>query len=52
MKVCHMTSAHKNRDTRIFYKECTSLARNGYETYLVVQGDSFEQTGLPLVGVG
>lgn len=52
MKVCHMTSAHKNHDTRIFYKECTSLARNGYETYLVVQGDSFEENGVHVVGVG
>ena len=31
-----MTSVHPRYDTRIFYKECTSLAKAGYETYLLV----------------
>jgi glycosyltransferase involved in cell wall biosynthesis len=36
MKVCHLTSAHQRTDTRIFLKECTSLARYGYSVNLVV----------------
>jgi glycosyltransferase involved in cell wall biosynthesis len=34
--VCHLTSAHSRRDTRIFLKMCTSLAGNGYDTSLIV----------------
>lgn len=35
-KVCHLTSAHPDKDIRIFLKECVSLANAGYETYLVL----------------
>lgn len=35
-KVCHVTSAHPRYDTRIFYKECSSLANAGYEVTLLV----------------
>jgi glycosyltransferase involved in cell wall biosynthesis len=34
--VTHLTSAHPRYDTRIFLKECVSLARNGYQIALVV----------------
>ncbi|WP_085522135.1 glycosyltransferase family 4 protein [Tuberibacillus sp. Marseille-P3662] len=34
MKVCHITSVHIYNDTRIFVKECQSLAQH-YETHLV-----------------
>lgn len=51
-KVCHVTSAHPPRDVRIFRKECSSLARAGYDVYLVEQGDSGEENGVHLVGVG
>ena len=33
--VCHMTSVHHVSDPRIFLKECGSLARAGFETYLI-----------------
>jgi len=36
IKVCHMTSAHDRYDVRIFEKECSSLAKYGYEVSLVV----------------
>lgn len=51
-KVCHMTSAHGPEDVRIFHKECVSLARAGYETYLVQPGGSYEKNGVHLVGLG
>ncbi len=41
-KIAHLTSVHKRNDTRIFLKECTSLAANGFSVSLVVadgQGD-------------
>lgn len=51
-RVCHMTSAHDPEDVRIFGKECVSLARAGYETYLVESGESYEKDGVHIVGVG
>ncbi|WP_341301630.1 glycosyltransferase family 4 protein [Lysinibacillus sp. FSL H8-0500] len=35
MKICHLTSVHQVDDTRIFIKECSSLAEFGHEVYLV-----------------
>lgn len=35
IKVCHLTSVHPVEDVRIFHKECTSLAKNVYEVFLV-----------------
>lgn len=35
-KICHMTSVHKRDDTRIFHKECKTLAKEGYDVYLLV----------------
>lgn len=51
-KVCHMTSAHGPEDVRIFHKECVSLARAGYDVYLVQRGDSYEKDDVHIVGVG
>lgn len=38
MKICHLTSVHPHTDTRIFVKECKSLAKEGFEVHLVVPG--------------
>lgn len=52
IKVCHMTSAHGEEDVRIFHKECVSLAKAGYDTYLVERGGSREKDGVHIIGVG
>ena len=46
MKVAHLSSAHTRNDTRIFIKQCRSLAFYGYEVTLIVadgQGDEFKE---------
>ena len=52
IRVCHMTSAHGVEDIRIFHKECVSLTQAGYEVYLVQRGDSYEKSGVHIIGVG
>ena len=36
IKVVHITTVHKRFDSRIFYKECSSLANKGYEVFMIV----------------
>ncbi len=52
IKVCHLTSVHHSNDVRVFVKECTSLANNGYEVYLVAKGESRIQNHVHVIGVG
>ena len=42
MKVCHITTVHPQNDNRIFYKECISLKKEGYDVTLLVAGE-FDQ---------
>lgn len=39
-RIAHLTSAHPRHDTRIFVKQCRSLAAHGYEVTLVVADDA------------
>lgn len=53
-KIAHLTSVHSRYDTRIFLKECTSLAKTGYEVHLVVadgKGDE-QKNGVNIHDVG
>lgn len=44
IKIAHLTSVHPRYDTRIFLKECTSLANNSFIVSLVVaDGKGYEQ---------
>ena len=51
-RVCHLTSVHSSDDTRVFHKECVSLARAGYDVTLVAPGESREESGVHVIGVG
>lgn len=52
--IAHLTSVHPRTDTRIFLKECTSLANHGYTVSLVVAdgiGDE-EKNGVAIYDIG
>ena len=54
IKVVHITTVHKRFDSRIFYKECSSLANKGYEVFMIVadgKGDD-EVSGVKILDVG
>lgn len=53
-KVAHLTSVHPRNDTRIFFKQCVSLAAHGYQVNLVVAdgfGDA-QVSGVRIYDVG
>ncbi|MBC7454560.1 MAG: glycosyltransferase family 4 protein [Massilia sp.] len=53
-KIAHLTSAHPRYDTRIFIKQCRTLAAGGYDVTLVVadgNGDECKD-GVRIVDVG
>lgn len=50
--VCHITTIHPAKDTRIFQKECVSLAHKGYEVTLLAGNATTEQdSGVRTIGV-
>jgi len=53
-KICHMTCVHQRYDTRIFQKECRSLAANGFDVSLIVadgKGDEVKD-GVKIYDIG
>ena len=48
IKVCHLTVLHRLDDARVYYKECRSLAHNGFDVTLV----GFEDVAYDLVKDG
>ncbi len=52
MKVAHLTSVHSQHDTRIFHKQCKSLAAYGYDVSLVVKSDKDDvQDGIRILSI-
>ena len=45
MKIAHITSVHPQNDNRILYKECATLAENGYDITLIVSGGESQKIG-------
>jgi glycosyltransferase involved in cell wall biosynthesis len=37
-RIAHLSSAHSDGDVRIFHKECSSLAAEGFEVHLILSG--------------
>ncbi|MDB5933614.1 MAG: glycosyl transferase [Massilia sp.] len=53
-KVAHLTSVHRRNDTRIFLKQCRTLAAHGYDVTLVVADDAGDESndGVAIADVG
>ncbi len=51
IRICHVTSAHRPFDSRIFSKECISLSK-AYDVYLIAPNiDDCERDGIHVIGV-
>lgn len=50
--ICHITTIHPQFDTRIFQKECSSLAKMGYKVTLICnKGDSGVYDGVNVISL-
>jgi glycosyltransferase involved in cell wall biosynthesis len=51
IKICHLTSVHRATDTRIFYKECRSLAKVYDVTLIALSEKSYEKDGVKIIAL-
>jgi len=52
MKICHVTCVHNHIDDRIFYRECLSLVKAGYDVFEIAPNiDDCEIEGVKIFGV-
>ncbi len=52
IKVCHITTLHPAKDTRIFHKQCVSLAANGFDVKLIVANQKSEiDKGVEIINI-
>lgn len=55
LRVVHLTSVHSRNDTRVFHKQCRSVAAAGYEVVLIVAdglGNCADADGVFIIDVG
>ena len=38
-KICHISTVHSENDNRIFYKQCRSISKAGYDVSLIISSD-------------
>ena len=50
--ICHVSSVHNGTDVRIFEKECTSLAKAGYNVKIIANGESYKKNNVEVFGMG
>jgi hypothetical protein len=51
-RICHITTVHNTFDTRIFYKECKSLAKYFGTVYLIAPSrEDYEINGVKIVKI-
>ncbi|MEE0909990.1 MAG: hypothetical protein UIQ51_04360, partial [Bacteroidales bacterium] len=53
-KVVHITIVHRRYDSRIFYKECVSLSKAGFDVSLIVADGlgNEEKQGVKIIDIG
>lgn len=51
IKVCHFSSVHSIIDTRVFYRECVSMARYFDVTLIAIGNFSGERQGVNIIGL-
>lgn len=51
IRICHLSSVHQTNDTRVFHRECVSLAKH-FEVYLVAIGSyTGIKEGVNIIGI-
>ncbi len=51
IKVCHFSSVHSQTDTRVFYRECKSLAKDYDVTFIGIGNYTGKKDGVSMIGI-